>query len=79
MGFTDRNKQQAHPRSPRRPYQRARKTAVPWLEELETRLTPSITLTRALLVNSQDHAMPVPDKGEEVFVEADWSTHGSVQ
>jgi murein DD-endopeptidase MepM/ murein hydrolase activator NlpD len=47
---------------------------LPRLEELETRLTPSISLNRALLVDSQDHAMPIPDKGEEVFVEADWST-----
>ncbi len=50
--------------------------AVPRLEELEVRLTPTITLTNAFLVDSHDHALTAPNKGEQVYVEADWTTQG---
>jgi murein DD-endopeptidase MepM/ murein hydrolase activator NlpD len=46
------------------------------LEELESRITPDINLTNAFLVNAHDQPVTVPDKGEEVFVQANWSTQG---
>jgi hypothetical protein len=63
----------------RRPTRRRpRGTVVPRLEEFEPRVTPTgnIVLNNALLVNTHDTAMPIPDTGEQVFVEADWSTVG---
>jgi murein DD-endopeptidase MepM/ murein hydrolase activator NlpD len=52
------------------------RSAVLWLEELEARLTPDITLTNALLVNVNDQPVTAPDTGEMVFVQANWSTQG---
>jgi hypothetical protein len=52
---------------------------VPRLEELEPRLTPSgsVTLTNAFLVNAVGQALTAaPDIGEEVFVQADFTTQG---
>jgi hypothetical protein len=46
------------------------------LEQLEHRVTPDITLTNAFLVDAQDHAVTAPDKGEEVFIQANWTTQG---
>jgi murein DD-endopeptidase MepM/ murein hydrolase activator NlpD len=42
--------------------------------ELEARINPNITLTNAFLVNVNDQAMPNPDKGEQISIEADWTT-----
>src|SRR2546423_1386124 len=48
----------------------------PCLEILESRIAPAnLVLTNALLVNAHDFAMPSPDIGEMVFVEADWTTN----
>jgi murein DD-endopeptidase MepM/ murein hydrolase activator NlpD len=46
------------------------------LEQLESRLTPDITLTNAFLVDSHDHPVAAPDKGEMVFIQANWTTQG---
>jgi hypothetical protein len=46
------------------------------VEPLEDRVTPSITLTNAFLVDYNDHPVTVPDKGEEVFIQANWTTQG---
>src|SRR5437016_1187246 len=35
---------------------------------------PSLQLTKAFLVDAKDHAVTKLDKGEEVFIEADWTT-----
>src|SRR5947209_5814733 len=59
----------------RRVHRSARSCAVLRLEQLEIRLTPTITLTNALLVDSHDHAL-IPSKGEQVYVEADFTTQG---
>jgi hypothetical protein len=48
------------------------------LEQLEDRITPTgnLVLTNAMLVNASDQSVTTPDKGEEVFIEADWTTQG---
>jgi murein DD-endopeptidase MepM/ murein hydrolase activator NlpD len=77
MRFVDLLKQRfnrsSSPRSCRR---RARRLTVLRLEQLEDRVTPTITLTNAFLVDSHDHAVTAPDKGEQVVIQANWSTQG---
>jgi murein DD-endopeptidase MepM/ murein hydrolase activator NlpD len=60
--------------SPRRAACRFR----PGVESLERRslLTGNLTITGAHLVDSRDEALPAPVVGEEVFVEADWTSSG---
>jgi murein DD-endopeptidase MepM/ murein hydrolase activator NlpD len=61
------------PRAGRRPPCRF---IIPHLEELESRITPSsITLTNAFVVNVHDQPM-TPDIGEEVFIQANFTTQG---
>jgi len=76
MGFIDWLKRPWHRHCPRAPIQRAHRFMVPRLEQLESRVTPDITLTNAFLVDSHDHAVAAPDKGEMVFIQANWTTQG---
>src|SRR5262245_22435239 len=56
-------------RPARRRYSRLR------LELLEDRIAPAnLTLTSAFLVNGNDQPIAAPDKGEEVFIQANWTT-----
>jgi hypothetical protein len=67
----------AHQSPPRPSRRRPCRFGVPRLEQLEDRVTPtgSITLTNAFVVNSANQAM-TPDLGEEVFIQADFTTQG---
>src|SRR5262249_52119049 len=76
MGFIDWLKRPWHRHCPRAPIQRAHRFMVPRLEQLESRVTPDITLTNAFLVDSHDHAVAAPDKGEMAFIQANWTTQG---
>jgi murein DD-endopeptidase MepM/ murein hydrolase activator NlpD len=58
------------------PWKRPAPPFRPRLEQLEDRVTPSITLTNAFLVNYDDQPVTALDKGEEVFIQANWNTQG---
>jgi murein DD-endopeptidase MepM/ murein hydrolase activator NlpD len=77
MSLTAWLKRRVHRTSPRAARRPPCRFAVPRLEELEGRITPtgSITLTDAFVVNAHD--LPVtPDIGEEVFIQANFTTQG---
>jgi murein DD-endopeptidase MepM/ murein hydrolase activator NlpD len=75
MRRTEELKRRAHRFSPWVSPRPARCFIVPRLEELEVRLTPNITLTNAFLVDLHDHPL-TPAKGEQIYVEADFTTEG---
>ena len=57
---------------------RSARRARPLVERMEDRtlLTANITLTGAHLIDSSDRPITAPVTGEEVFLEADWTTSG---
>ena len=63
MRRTEALKRQGQRLSSRASHRPARCFIVPRLEELEVRLTPSISLTNAFLVDVHDHPL-TPAKGE---------------
>src|SRR4051794_10034554 len=55
---------------------RRRSFITPQFESLEDRLAPAgnLALTSALLVDFSGHAITAPNKGEQVFIRANWNT-----
>src|ERR1051326_5760842 len=77
MGWLEWFKKKASGASRKMPSRRLRRTMLR-LEELENRFAPAnIVLTSAFLVNANDVPLASsPDKGEQVFLQANWTTQG---